>query len=255
MWDSTYITALILGIGGGFHCIGMCGPIALVLPVHRQNKLLGFIQTVLYHLGRIITYSILGLAFGWVGKGLYLAGFQQRVSILMGVIMILSVVFPTQFLNQWEPAKPMYQIIGKLKQYLGSFLKKKSSFAIFVIGILNGWLPCGLVYMALIAAIAMSNPISGAVYMVFFGIGTSVLLSVLIFAGNFISLSFRNKINKILPYFVILIGIVFILRGLGLGIPYLSPSDSKLELSHGNDAEHCSFHQNQSDNEKIFIIV
>lgn len=240
MWQGAYFTAIILGLGGGFHCIGMCGPIALVLPINRSNKLSGFFQTISYHSGRIITYALMGFVFGWIGKGLYLAGFQQRVSILMGIIMILTVVFPTKYLNNFGLGKPLYYLIGKVKQSLGSFLQKKSFFAVFVIGLLNGWLPCGLVYIALIAAIAMSNPFSGALYMVFFGIGTSILLSVLIYAGNFFSINFRNKINKILPYFVVIVGIVFILRGLGLGIPYLSPSDSKLELSHGNNAKHCA---------------
>ena len=76
-------TALVLGLAGSFHCIGMCGPIAFVIPVDRSSKSRMIFQIFLYNLGRIITYSLIGVLFGLIGKGLYLAGFQQRLSILI----------------------------------------------------------------------------------------------------------------------------------------------------------------------------
>lgn len=231
MTEAVLISALILGIGGSFHCVGMCGPIALVLPVDRTNKLKAFIQSLIYHLGRMTTYAIMGLIFGLVGKGLYLAGFQQKVSILMGVIMILAVIFPTNYLGKFNLGKPLYKLVGQLKSTLGSYLKKQSNTSLFIIGLLNGLLPCGLVYMALIGAIATGNAVYGAVYMAIFGFGTSPLLTGLILAGNFMSLKVRNRINKILPYFVVLVGIIFILRGMGLGIKYISPPEKMLDVN------------------------
>lgn len=225
------ISALILGLGGSFHCVGMCGPIALVLPVDRNNKLKALIQSSIYHLGRMITYAIMGLIFGMVGKGLYLAGFQQKVSILMGVIMILAVIFPTNYLGKFNLGKPLHELVGKLKTTLGAYLKKQSYSSLFIIGLLNGLLPCGLVYMALIGAIATGHPIYGAIYMAIFGLGTSPLLTGLILAGNFMSVKARNRINKVLPYFVVLVGVIFILRGLGLGIKYISPPDKMLDIN------------------------
>jgi len=225
------LSALILGLAGSFHCIGMCGPIAFVLPVDRSNKWKAALQSLLYHLGRLVTYSLIGFLFGLLGKGLYLAGFQQRVSILMGVIMILAVLFPTNYLAKFNFSKPLYKLTGKLKTTLGSYLQKKSNSALFVIGFLNGFLPCGLVYMALIGSVAMGDPIQGALYMFIFGLGTSPLLTGAILAGNFLSLSVRNKINKIIPYFVVLVGVLFILRGLALGIPFISPPNTKLQIN------------------------
>ncbi|WP_298366518.1 sulfite exporter TauE/SafE family protein [uncultured Lutibacter sp.] len=225
-------TALILGLAGSFHCIGMCGPIAFVLPVDRSSKTKISFQIFLYHFGRLISYSIIGVLFGFIGKGLYLAGFQQRLSILMGVIMIAIVIVPASLFNKFNITKPLYNIIGKVKQQLGLYLNKKSSKSIFLIGFFNGFLPCGLVYMALLGSISTGNVVNGLLYMTIFGLGTIPLMTSAVILGNFVNLSLRNKIQKAIPVFVIIIGLLFILRGLGLGIPYISPSDAKLQISN-----------------------
>jgi len=214
----------------------MCGPIAFVLPVNKTNKLQTALGTALYHLGRILSYSIIGLLFGLLGKGLYLAGFQQRLSIVIGVLMILIVLIPTKFLNKFHLTRPLYQIIGKVKSKLGLYLKKSSLKALFSIGFFNGFLPCGLVYMALLGAISTGDLLDGAAYMAVFGLGTIPLMTGAVYLGNFLKVSVRNKIQKAIPIFVIIIGLLFILRGLGLGIPYVSPSDTKLLISSDPNA-------------------
>ncbi|MEN8186387.1 MAG: sulfite exporter TauE/SafE family protein [Bacteroidota bacterium] len=224
-------TAFILGLLGSFHCLGMCGPIAFVLPVNRNNKAKMIWQTFLYHFGRLLTYSLIGLFFGLIGKGLYLAGFQQRLSILMGVIMILSVIIPVNIFNKYSITKPLYSTIGKIKSNLGLYLNQKSDKAFFLIGFFNGFLPCGLVYMALIGAISTGTSFMGALYMFIFGLGTVPLMTGAIMLGNFLKLSVRNRIQKAIPIFVVIIGLLFILRGLGLGIPYISPPDTKLNIT------------------------
>ncbi|MFD0761991.1 sulfite exporter TauE/SafE family protein [Lutibacter aestuarii] len=229
-------TALVLGLAGSFHCIGMCGPIAFVIPVDRSSKTKLIFQTFLYHLGRLISYSFIGMLFGLIGKGLYLAGFQQRLSILMGVIMILLVIIPVTIFNKFNFSKPLYKIIAKVKSKLGLYLNKKSNKALFSIGFFNGFLPCGLVYMALIGSVSTGNSIQGALYMAVFGVGTIPMMTGAILLGNFVNLSLRTKIQKVIPVFVVIIGLLFILRGLGLGIPYVSPSDAKLQISN-NPAE------------------
>jgi len=225
-------TGLLLGLAGGIHCIGMCGPIAFILPVNRDSKSSLIFQTFLYHIGRISSYAIIGIIFGFIGKGLYLAGFQQRLSVLAGVIMISLVFIPISIFNKYNFSKPLYKIISKIKHKLGFYLTKKSNKALFLIGFFNGFLPCGLVYMALIGSISTGNPFGGALYMILFGLGTVPLMTSAVLIGNFVSLKIRVKIQKAIPVFVVIIGILFILRGLGLGIPYISPSDAKLQLSN-----------------------
>ncbi len=225
-------SAIILGLLGSFHCIGMCGPIAFVLPVDRNNKTKQAYQTFLYHLGRLLAYASIGLLFGLVGKGLYLAGFQQRLSILLGIVMILLVIIPLRIFNKYNFSKPLYGLIGKVKSKLGLYLKQKSNKAIFSIGFFNGFLPCGMVYMALVGAMAMSEFYLGGLYMFLFGLGTIPMMTVAIYSKNIFSVNFRNKIQKAIPVFVVLIGLLFILRGLGLGIPYVSPKDVKLHVQN-----------------------
>ena len=225
-------TALVLGLAGSFHCIGMCGPIAFVIPVDRSSKTKLIYQTFLYHIGRLISYSLIGLLFGLLGKGLYLAGFQQRLSILIGLVMIALVLIPISIFNRYNFSKPFYKIIGQVKRKLGIYLKMKSNKAIFSIGFFNGFLPCGLVYMALIGSISTGNALQGALYMTLFGLGTVPMMTAALLMGNFVNLTLRKKIQKAIPVFVVIIGLLFILRGLGLGIPYISPSDAKLQISN-----------------------
>lgn len=210
----------------------MCGPIAFILPVDKNNKVKMFWQTFLYHAGRLFTYGLIGVLFGIIGKGLYLSGFQQRLSVVIGILMILIVIIPSTILNKLNITKPLYKSIGKVKSKLGLYLKKKSNKAIFTIGFLNGFLPCGLVYMAVLGAISSGSITTSAFYMILFGAGTIPMMTSAVFLGNFLKLSIRNKIQKAIPIFVIIIGLLFILRGMGLGIPYISPSDAKLHLSN-----------------------
>ena len=210
----------------------MCGPIAFVLPVDKTNKGKMVWQSFLYHFGRLIAYSTIGLLFGLVGKGLYLAGFQQRLSILIGIIMILTVLIPTKLFSKYNLTKPLYNLINQVKSKLGLYLNKSSDKALLSIGFFNGFLPCGLVYMAVMGSIAAKSALDGAFYMFLFGLGTVPMMSGAIFLGNFLKVSVRNKIQKVIPIFVVMIGLLFILRGMGLGIPYISPPNTKLQISN-----------------------
>ena len=218
------ISAFILGLLGSFHCVGMCGPIAFMLPVDRNNTYKKVTQISLYHVGRLLSYSIMGLVFGLIGKGLNLFGFQQQLSIIIGVVMIIVILIPYKTFNKYNVSKPIYKVISKVKSALGAALKKKTSDTFLTIGFLNGFLPCGLVYMAVFGAIAGGNAAEGSLYMAFFGLGTIPLMTSAIYFSNFLKGAMRQKIQKAIPVFVVLIGVLFILRGLGLGIPYISPA-------------------------------
>lgn len=217
-------SAIIFGLLGSFHCIGMCGPIAFMLPVDRSNSTRKVVQIITYHLGRIIAYALIGLVFGLIGKSLYIFGIQQQLSIAIGVLMIIVVLVPTQIFNRFNLSKPLYKIISKLKSALGQALKKKSIDTFLTIGFLNGFLPCGLVYMAVFASLATGNALQSSLYMVLFGIGTIPLMTSAVYLGKFLNTTIKQRITNSIPVFVIVIGLLFILRGLGLGIPYISPA-------------------------------
>lgn len=219
------ITALIFGLLGSFHCVGMCGPIAFLLPVDRNNPVKRVFQIVSYHAGRLLTYGTVGLLFGFLGRRLDLFGFQQHISIAIGVLMILVIRLPSNVFSKYNGSRFMYKWVGKIKSALGKELKRKSFDSFFTIGFLNGFLPCGLVYMAVFGSVATGAAWQGGLYMVFFGLGTIPLMTTATYLGNFLNVALRQRILKLVPVIVVLVGVLFILRGLGLGIPYLSPSE------------------------------
>ena len=218
------VSAFVLGLLGSFHCVGMCGPIAFMLPVDRTNTIKKISQITIYHVGRLLAYSIIGLIFGLIGKGLSIFGFQQQLSIIIGVLMILVVIIPQKLFNKYNFSKPIYKVISKIKSALGSALKKKTADTFLTIGFLNGFLPCGLVYIALFTAIASGNTLDGGIYMVAFGIGTIPLMTSAIYFSQFLKGKTRQRIQTFIPVFIIITGALFIIRGLGLGIPYISPT-------------------------------
>jgi len=230
-----YISALVLGLLGSFHCVGMCGPIAIALPLKKESWFEWISSSLTYNIGRTITYGILGAIFGLLGKGIAVGGLQQWASIIIGVIMILSVLFPFIF-RKINLESATYKMVGKTKKLFGKMFAIRSYGSLFVIGILNGFLPCGLVYIAIASAIVLGTIEQGIVYMMIFGLGTIPIMLSLSILGNVVSVKFRKKVGKIIPFFIVLIGILFILRGLNLGIPYVSP---KLDKTDGTKMECC----------------
>ena len=217
------ISAFIFGLLGSFHCVGMCGPIAFLLPVDRNNNVKKLGQIFIYHFGRLLAYSLIGLLFGLLGKSLYLFGMQQQLSIAVGALMIVAILLPHKTFNKYNFSRPLYRLISKVKSGLAKELRKKTPDTFFTVGFLNGFLPCGLVYMAVFGAIASGNALQGSLYMALFGAGTIPLMTSAIYLGNFVTGKVRQKIRKSVPVFVVIIGLFFVLRGLGLGIPYVSP--------------------------------
>ncbi len=221
-------TALVIGLVGSIHCIGMCGPIAVALPLGRKGIISKASGAMVYNLGRSITYGALGAIFGLLGRGIHLAGFQQWASILIGMVMIITVVFPFLFKgininSQWNSL-----FTGRLAGYFRNLFSNHSISSLFTIGLLNGLLPCGLVYVAVAGALNTNDALMGVLFMVVFGLGTLPVMMGVSLAGNFISIGLRRKINKIIPAFIIILGLLFILRGMSLGIPYISPKSQKL---------------------------
>ncbi len=222
------LPALLLGLVSSLHCMGMCGPIAMMLPVDHKNPAKKASQILLYHLGRITAYATLGLVFGLLGKGFYLAGMQQQLSILAGVVMITIAIVPERVFARYNFSRPIYRVLSNIKAALGSQFRKRSYKALFVTGLLNGFLPCGLVYAALFGALAMPNIAYSISFMALYGLGTIPLMSAVVYTSSFLKASWRSKMVKVVPAAAACIGVLFILRGLGLGIPYVSPGTMSL---------------------------
>jgi sulfite exporter TauE/SafE len=221
-------SAILLGLMGSFHCAGMCGPIALAIPLNKRNWVYRISSGIIYNTGRILTYSLMGALFGFLGHVLNLAGFQRWISMISGIIMITSIGISLFFPHLFEIENGIFSILTKLRNAFGLLLKKRSYFSLFTLGLLNGFLPCGLVYIAVAASITTSGVFFGSFYMFLFGMGTIPMMLFISLAGSLISLNSRIRFQKAIPYLVVLIGLLFILRGLSLGIPYISPDESRL---------------------------
>lgn len=214
---------LVFGFLGSFHCVGMCGPLALALPGADRPKAAFVASRLVYNGGRVITYSILGIIVGLLSKMIAISGFQRWLSIGIGTLILLGLTVSVfrQKLNQWKtyPSRLMKKATSPLKSLFG----KGDIGSLLLIGLLNGLLPCGFVYMALATALTTGTVIHSFFFMLGFGLGTIPAMLGMSLASGFISLSLRRRLKKISPYFMALVGLLLIIRGLNLGIPFLSP--------------------------------
>ena len=213
--------AFFIGLFGSIHCIGMCGPLAFAIPIAENKWWLVVGDKILYNIGRIATYSFLGLLIGFLGKQLCVYGLQQGISLLSGLLIILAGLtrlFKMRFANN----RVLSTIMLPVNKLLGYALRHHSGH--FIIGLINGLLPCGFVYLALAGAINTPSPVSAATFMFWFGTGTFPLMLIATIGSGFIGPMVRRRINRVIPYVMVCLGFWFILRGLNLDIPYLSPA-------------------------------
>lgn len=224
-------TAFVLGLLGSLHCLGMCGPIAFMLPLDREHKRKKAWQLFVYHSGRVMVYTAMGLAFGLLGRGLQLFGVQQKLSVITGILMIVMVLVPGHYFGKFSSKRPVFAMVSKIKTGLGDKLKQRKPGTFFAMGALNGLLPCGLVYTAILGAVTFGNWEGGAAYMALFGVGTVPMMTSVVYLGALIKTRVNLKIKRLIPVFVVIIGVLFILRGMGLGIPYVSPKATATHLA------------------------
>jgi uncharacterized protein len=212
-------SAFLIGMAGSLHCVGMCGPIAMALPQQGAYRWAMVGKLLLYHLGRITTYAGLGMLIGFLGQGLVLAGLQMYVSVLLGVLLLvvalLSINVETM-IHRWAPVRQFQQWV---RRSMGQLLNARSNSALLGLGMLNGLLPCGLVYMAVVGAVATGNVFQGAAYMALFGAGTIPLMLLTSVAGQFIDVRWRNQLRRLTPIFLIAFALLFISRGLQFELP------------------------------------
>lgn len=216
------LASLTLGLLGSLHCIGMCGPLVIAVPSSTQKRWKYFVERILYNFGRAITYGIIGAGLGLIGKNI-LIGVQQDLSIIIGVTIIFTVVIPFSLKSKLEKISPLKFIYGFVKQKFSVLMQKRGMIALFTLGMLNGLLPCGLVYTALIGAAAVADPFHSALFMIVFGVGTIPALVVVSVTGKLVSVKFRSLFTRAIPVLSMVLAVILILRGMNLGIPYVSP--------------------------------
>ncbi len=230
------LTAFILGLTSSLHCVGMCGPIALALP--GRGKAMGQILPgrMLYHIGRLTTYVMLGAIVGIFGEGFSLAGYQQGLSIALGVLLLILALTTISIESRFLAIPVVDRLLGKLKRQMGRLLQRDTAPSLYNLGILNGFLPCGFVYLGLAGSLATADVWQGMAYMAIFGLGTWPAMVTLSLVGPFISDKLRRASRPIMMGVTLIFASLLIIRGLGLGIPYLSP---EVVVEAGNTIVEC----------------
>lgn len=229
----TYLLAAIsLGFLGSFHCIGMCGPIALTLPIHQLPASLKIMSILAYNAGRVITYSLFGILFGLLGQSFALFGYQQILSVVLGSLILLSLLIPKGLMQRITLTQRLYGLLNRLKNRITALFQRQGIRSFFSIGLLNGLLPCGLVYMGIAGAVATGTVLKGMVFMAFFGAGTLPLMFSLSYTSHLLSARVRQVIRRSVPVFIGIMAVLLILRGLNLGISYISPKMTIEQSAH-----------------------
>jgi len=212
-------SAFLIGLAGSLHCVGMCGPIAMALPHQGAYRWAMVGKLLLYHLGRITTYAGLGMLIGFLGQGLVMAGVQMYVSVVLGGLLLLVALLSINvetIVHRWAPVRTFQQWV---RRHMSRLLNARGSSALVGIGMLNGLLPCGLVYMAVVGAVATGSVVQGAAYMALFGAGTIPLMLLTSVAGQFIDVRWRNRLRRLTPILLVVFAILFISRGLQFELP------------------------------------
>ena len=220
--------AFFIGLFGSVHCIGMCGPLAFAIPVAQGRSWLLLWDKLIYNMGRTFSYCLLGLLTGLVGQQLWLAGLQQWASILSGVIITIA-AFARLLKFSVKSGMVSKNRLSWFNRLLTHALKHQ--WGHLFIGVLNGFLPCGFVYLALAGAVNTGSIISSVQYMFWFGMGTAPLMLLATISSGLVSIPLRRKINKVIPYIMLVLGVWFLLRGSNFDIPYLSPAKTTADTS------------------------
>lgn len=216
-------SAFVMGLVGSLHCVGMCGPLALSLPVSHTNNLSRITGGLIYNSGRILSYTLMGLIFGSLGGLIIAPKWQSSLSLALGIIILLYLVIPKKYFYLSTTNKFNKPFLF-LRQQLGKLFQSRKQSSLLAIGVLNGFLPCGLVYLALSSSVITASSLNGGIFMLFFGLGTFPAMFTTAVMGNYLNQTIRLKIRKAVPVMLFLMATLLVLRGMGLGIPFVSPS-------------------------------
>ena len=213
-------TAFMIGFAGSWHCIGMCGPIALALPYPEQSKASVIGRVLLYNFGRILTYSLIGLLIGALGQALWIAGIQQYIAIGLGLLLLVVALFSINLEYHITRLPFIFSLNTFVKKQLAYWLRRNEWYTFFGIGLLNGLLPCGLVYLAIAGVLNSATIFTASLFMIFFGLGTLPMMLIAAFGSQWISLKGRRIVMKVLPLFLFLFAVLFLARGFGFEAPH-----------------------------------
>ncbi|MBK9272555.1 MAG: sulfite exporter TauE/SafE family protein [Saprospiraceae bacterium] len=233
MWIFLF-SGFILGLGSSLHCAGMCGPLVLTMPFQRPDGAIQIRAVLEYHLGKTLSYALFGGIFGFFGMGLKLVGFQQWFSVIFGILLLLFLIGPkiNSHAKDWKN-----KLMIVWSKYISLLFKINNRKTFILLGMSNGLIPCGVVYVALAASVMGYSPGLSMAFMAFFGFGTIPILTLIIGGSKLFKPKRFFSYTKLGQVATLLLALLFILRGLNLDIPFLSP-----KLADNHHIECCKRH-------------
>ncbi|WP_229206940.1 sulfite exporter TauE/SafE family protein [Dyadobacter crusticola] len=225
--------ALTMGFMSSFHCIGMCGPIALALPVQSGNNWRQITALIVYNAGRILTYAALGAVIGLFGTPLAFLGYLQYLSVFAGALMLAYIIWPKRLNTIMHVPLFWQKWVGRIRSNMSKVIRNNHLKGRLVLGLLNGLLPCGLVYLALISSVATGSFTGGAMYMLLFGLGTFPAMMLVGIFRNRISSAVRSRLHQVTPIMIAIAGIWLIARGLTIHYPSSTQNRTEITVCHG----------------------
>ncbi|GLQ30082.1 sulfite exporter TauE/SafE family protein [Litoribrevibacter albus] len=238
----SFTAALLIGLLGGAHCIGMCGGITATFGLNSQGNISQrFSKNLAFNLGRITSYTGAGFLIGLASS--LLANLSPTVGMILRLIAGVFIVLMGLYIADWSRAitkieKPGQWIWKRIQPLTKPFLPADTVYKSLSLGLLWGWLPCGLVYSTLVLASANASPTSSALVMFAFGLGTLPTMLATGLLASQLSNIIRNKnIRNLAAIMMILMGL-WIIWGNGQHL-----------LGHGNHANHTTHtdHTNHSE--------
>lgn len=212
--------AFTLGLFGSLHCLGMCGPLAIAFTNRPgANKLQTATSALNYNLGRTFTYAGIGFLFGTLGSVMVLADFQKFLSIFLGITLVVSSLFGFSISKRLFNSLHLSKIYSKYQALVQSLIIKSKDHHPFTLGMFNGLLPCGLVYVALAGALASGSTMLGVLFMTLFGLGTLPLMFSLSFGYKIIPPGIKSRLQNALPFISLIFGLFLIYRGIAVDMP------------------------------------
>lgn len=205
-----YVTALILGFTGSIHCVGMCSPLAMTVTNITSRA---WLNRFLYNTGRIITYAFMGLAASSAEALIPIAQYQNKISCLLGIVLLIMGFAGFSGVTIPFITPLLVKFISLLKRIFSHYLKKRTTGSIIAMGIINGFLPCGLTFMALMFCLTLKGPCEGFTYMLLFGAGTLPAMIGLTALINPVVKKFRWSMQHVMTVLLLMSGCLLIARG------------------------------------------
>lgn len=222
-----WVSALILGFAGSLHCVGMCSPLAMAVTMNRPSAIL---NRLIYNAGRILTYGLLGMLIAAIGMTLPLRNFQNITSICLGLFLLLIGLGGIRTVHIPFITPLLQTVTNFLKKAFAGHLRQKTSMSVFILGTLNGLLPCGLTFIALTWCLSLAGPIDGLFFMLLFGMGTlPVMLGVTALIPLFVK-KFNWNVQGLASSMMIISGIILIARVFFVHLPHAPSGNSVMEV-------------------------